>query len=187
VTEVVQDDGWLLFSDKTVRNRSCGTCRLCCVLVPVVTDEWEKAAGEKCRHLRHKGCAIYETRPLPCRAWSCRFLIDPLTRDLRRPDRAGYVIDPMRDTILIDEQPATVLQIWCDPAQPGAHRDPDLRAYLEAIGRKFGMLAIVRFANASGLLLCPPCLSDTGEWQEKDAGMPRDRDEFAAKLAALAS
>jgi hypothetical protein len=52
-----------------------------------------KPHNVRCKHLRSKGCGIYATRPAPCRAWSCRWLMDASTSGLRRPDLAGYAID----------------------------------------------------------------------------------------------
>ena len=65
---------------------------------------------------------------------------------IRRPDLAGYAIDPMLDTILVDKQPVEVIQVWVDPARREAHRDPapmlgasgDVRAVWFAVHRPLG-------------------------------------------------
>ena len=73
-------------------NRTCGTCTLCCRVLPI--KDLDKPANVRCQHqTAFKGCAIYRRRPMSCRLWSCRWLVDPTTSDLRRPDRAHYVID----------------------------------------------------------------------------------------------
>lgn len=181
--------------------RRCGECTLCCKLLPVKGLPFVKGAGERCKHQRMgKGCAIYAARPASCRLWNCRWLGDPeATRDLRRPDRAHYVIDVMPDYVTVtdrdssDQQKIPVLQIWCDAAHPDAHRDPALRAFLEAEGRQ-GFAALVRYAGDSGQgwALFSPTLTGKDHWVE----VPTDRqmaakehtpDEIAAVLAATAT
>lgn len=58
-----------------------------------------------------------------------------------------------------------VLQIWCNPAYPNAHRDPALRAYLARRGEQDHMAALVRFPS-SALFICPPALAPDGQWHE---------------------
>jgi hypothetical protein len=103
-------------------NRECGSCRLCCTLVPVIhvsTDHiLDKPAGTKCQHVSaSRGCQIYEGRPDCCREWSCRWLQGRLPAGLQRPDRAGYVVDSIPDlTHLETDQgerlPVFVVQVW---------------------------------------------------------------------------
>jgi hypothetical protein len=165
-----------------VRGRSCGSCKACCTQVPVESP-LNKPANVRCQHLRAKGCGIYERRPHVCRFWSCRWLFDPATAELRRPDQSGYIIDPMLDTILTDGKAHEVLQIWCDPARRDAHRDPALRAYLEYMVREHGLVAIVRWSSAEGMLLVAPSGSANGEWLEMYSNL-NTREEMTAKLAA---
>lgn len=109
--------------------RSCGTCQLCCYLMPVA-DNYKtpfavpltKPALKKCQYQRHrKGCTIYDKRPISCRDWSCAWLTGDLPRNLSRPDRSGYVVDPVPDTITFkpDNEPESidipVIQVWIDP------------------------------------------------------------------------
>lgn len=175
-------NGWTIFGPN-VRGRSCGACKACCTLVPVQLGlaEW-KPHNVRCRHLTSRGCGIYATRPRPCVVWSCRWLMDPDTAAIRRPDLAGYAIDPMMDTILVDGQPLGVIQIWCDPARPDAHRDPALRAYLARMHARFGFLTIVRWGSGEGLVLAPPAATASGEWEEA-GGTLLSEDGMRDKLA----
>jgi hypothetical protein len=56
-----------------------------------------------------------------------------------------------------------VVQVWCDPKHPDAHRDPALRAYL---GRRH-LPALVRYDSVRALILVPPWHSPIGEWEER--------------------
>lgn len=87
-------------------SRACGDCQLCCKLVPV--PELGKKASHRCKHQKFGvGCAIYRKRPFSCAMWNCRWLTDPETNELRRPDRSHYVIDAMPDFVtLTDTRPA---------------------------------------------------------------------------------
>jgi len=173
-------DGWQIFG-LPGRNRACGSCTFCCTMVPV-DRPLEKPAGVRCQHLCNKGCRIYSRRPDPCRYWNCAWLYQPETADIRRPDRAGYVIDPMPQNILIDGHPTPAIQVWVDPKQPDAHRDPALRAYLDLMGERHRMPAIVRWSHAGGqegrdaMVLVPPSLSDEGVWFEKHSAMIGEQD-----------
>jgi hypothetical protein len=88
--------------------------------------------------------------------WSCRWLVNDDTADMRRPDRAGYVIDMMPDFITIQDNETgaltkvEVVQIWVDPRRPDAHRDPALRAYLERRAAE-GKAALVRFDSKEAI------------------------------------
>jgi hypothetical protein len=160
--------------------RHCGECQLCCKLLPV--PPLGKKAGERCRYQKFgKGCAVYRGAAMPpeCRLWSCRWLVNDDTADLPRPDHAHYVIDMMPDFITIREnatgekQHVQVVQIWCDPKHPDAHRDPHLRAYLRRRGAE-GIAALVRFGSAHGITLIPPEMSADGKWHEVTA-MEREK------------
>jgi hypothetical protein len=155
------------WSDKP-SGRVCGTCTLCCTLVPV--PSLDKPAGKRCQFARFsKGCTIYARRPGSCRTWACLWLIDASTAGLPRPDRAHYVIDMTPDFIrasgadgVMHEHP--VIQIWVDPAYPDAHRAPELRAWLERQAERWGYAAIIRRDNSSAIILAAPCLSNDRQW-----------------------
>lgn len=153
--------------------RQCGDCQLCCKLLPV--RSLDKLAGQRCQHQSHaKGCGVYArlmTVSPECRLWSCRWLVEDDTADLRRPDRSHYVIDIMPEFITVQDENGAlehvqVVQIWVDPRYPDAHRDPALRAYLE---RRAGerIIGLVRWGSEEGMALFPPSLSNPPVWHEK--------------------
>src|SRR5262245_7944415 len=155
----------------TDSKRTCGECQLCCKLLPM--PELQKHANERCRHQKFGvGCAIYSKRPMSCAVWSCRWLLNQDTADLRRPDRSHYVIDMMPDSIEIvnNETGARieffVIQVWVDPKYPNAHRDPALRAYLMRRADQDAMPAMIRYGSQHGFILFAPSLSVTGDWCE---------------------
>lgn len=167
--------------------RQCGDCQLCCTLVPV--RDIDKPAGKRCKHQRFgKGCAIYGRHPIDCQLWSCVWLTEPeQLRDMRRPDRAGYCIDPcadfivMRHTITGEEFRPEVVQIWCDPKRPHAHRDPALRDYLEARN----LFGLVRYDSKRGVLIVPPSRNEAGEWAEVEHGLSGPEHSAADVVAVL--
>lgn len=151
--------------------RACGSCTLCCSLVPV--PEIKKPANQRCQHqTRSRGCKVYrrEGFPLSCRVWSCRWLTDPAAGDLLRPDRSGYVIDMASEFVEVGDNATQrrwklpVVQIWCDPKRPDAHRDPRLREYLTHLA-KGGTAALVRYSAQDGFVLLAPRFTGSG-WQE---------------------
>lgn len=170
--------------------RACGDCQLCCKLLPV--GSLKKGAGVKCQHQRvGKGCMVYHrlwgVAP-ECKLWSCRWLVADDTGDMRRPDRAHYVIDPMPDFVTLDPHDGTgpqrreVAQIWIDPDYPDAHRDPALRAWLE----KRNVIGLVRYNNERALALMPPKMMDTGQWCERASNLNHENPHtFADVLDAL--
>ena len=162
----MSDDSSLTLYAEPLPGRACRGCKACCIQVPVAGHELNKPANVRCRHLTSKGCGIYSRRPEPCRVWSCRWLFDPLTAGMRRPDHAGYVIDPMPDRVLYNGEPWNVFQVWVDPARRDAHRDPALRAWVEAMGRRYNAPTMIRFSQDEGFMLIPPFMCDDGQWHE---------------------
>jgi hypothetical protein len=169
--------------------RRCGPCTMCCTHVPVSLPPpvGEKPAGVPCPHLSdHRRCGIYASRPRVCMAWSCRWLFDPDTSGLQRPDQGGYIISPDLQAFTINEQPMLSLQIWLDPARPDAHRDPTLRAYLLKIWQRHGIPASVRTTNREGesaMLLIPPTKPGE-EWIEEQSNMV-SQEEMDAAIARV--
>lgn len=161
--------------------RQCGSCTLCCKLLPVSEGNtkssrhlpvFEKPANTRCQHQRHGvGCKIYDRRPMSCRVWTCQWLAGgEATRDLPRPDRCGYVIDIAPDLITFNmpngPKKVPVIQIWT--SWPDAHRDPALRAFLEVRAANLGMAALVRLPDQkTAIAMIPPTLPwGDGEWHE---------------------
>ena len=164
----------LTLAEDGAGGRRCGSCTLCCKLLPV--KALGKPGGSRCQHQRFgKGCAIYGRAPLECRTWSCRWLVDPEPGRLPRPDRCGYVFDIMPDTIGARDDATGVVheigvvQVWCDPNRRGAWRDPALLDYLDGQARQHGMAAIVRWTESHGQVLIPPSMNTTGGWVEKES------------------
>ena len=134
--------------------------------------DFDKPAGQRCPHQRHnKGCSVYERRPLGCRFWNCRWLVSDDTAELSRPDRSHYVIDISPDYVTYTDNATgakvtvPVVQIWCDPAYPDAHRDPALRAFLERRAAE-GQAGLVRYNELDALLIVAPAMTADGKWCE---------------------
>jgi hypothetical protein len=179
--------------------RQCGGCTLCCKLLPV--PPLKKLAGHRCQHQRHgKGCAVYETSAMPasCSIWNCRWLVNNDTADQSRPDRSHLVIDLMPDYITL-QNPETgerheieVVQVWCDPHYPDAHKAPQFRRYAERRAVE-GKLVLVRFNSREAITLIPPQMTGDGQWQEKGGqvenrepmeGLMHTKDLLAQELRA---
>jgi hypothetical protein len=168
--------------------RECGDCQLCCKILPV--KEIGKLAGVKCDHQKHrKGCMIYANRPRSCVFWSCQWLMSEDAKDLSRPDRSHYVIDPLPDFVRMvydDGKPMIelpVIQIWADENYPDAHRDPNLRAYIQARALESGMAAIIRVAgNGDAIGLFPPAISEDGEWHEIQTNFKPEMQHSSAEI-----
>ena len=106
--------------------RQCGSCTLCCKLLPVRDNlvGIDKDAGVRCRHQSSsKGCKVYHKPwdfPVACGMWSCRWLVDPETEGLRRPDRSHYVVDIIPDEIIAEDT---------DRPEIGQHRFPVIQVW----------------------------------------------------------
>ena len=161
--------------DDVGTGRVCGSCQLCCRLLPIPGPPLHKPAGIRCRHQRHsKGCTIYKTRPMACRVFACRWLADRAEcGDMPRPDRVHYVIDLQDDYVeMVVEEDGTrrkvgVIQVWVDPAHRDAHREPHLRAYMLRQAEKYGAATIIRYGSREGFVVFPPPLASDGQWHEQ--------------------
>lgn len=161
--------------------RKCGTCTLCCRLLPVqegvhieradagglveqafalaeLLPEFVKAAGEKCKHQCSKGCRIYENRPLSCRGFECMWLQGA---DVPRPDHAHYVIGPTPNHIKVNGRRVPCVEVWVDGE---AWRDDKRLRALATHGAEKGYAMILRYDESEACILMPPWLSPTGEW-----------------------
>lgn len=82
-----------------VAGRECGECRVCCIAPTIDDPEIQKRSGTRCRHCKDGGdggCAIYESRPTPCRAFFCAWRRLASFPDDWRPDLTGVfgTLDP---------------------------------------------------------------------------------------------
>jgi len=148
-----------------------------------------KGANTRCAHARGLGCNIYRKEGFPseCALWNCRWIINDDTADLQRPDRCHYVIDIVPDFVTTGDTRAIkipIIQVWCDPRYPDAHRDPALRAW---ILRQTGFAALVRYNARDAIFLLPPTMSDTGQWEEVSGNRNRVEDgtHRASEIAAV--
>lgn len=113
--------------------KACGPCTACCSSVPV--QEIGLPAYQRCPHLMgppsaHIGCGVYETRPDSCYRWSCMYLASDLPEEFR-PDRCGFVVDPIPDMVRVAgiEKPAG--QIWVLPGHEEAYNGERGRHVIE--------------------------------------------------------
>jgi hypothetical protein len=91
-----------LASSKVAPGKACGTCMMCCKVLPISTQELTKPPGAWCRHaVTGEGCGIYETRPSTCRTFYCQWMIDPSLPLEWKPDRARLVIESSEKLLLI--------------------------------------------------------------------------------------
>lgn len=168
--------------------RHCGACTLCCKLTPV--PEIGKPGGQRCRHQRmQRGCSIYPTRPLSCRAWSCRWLTGDDTADQRRPDFSHCVIDPMPDYVVARDDATgagreiPVVQIWVDPRHPDAWQAREIMDFIERRGRE-GFGAIIRTNETDATVVFPPAVSEKlfgeAKWFRREG--PAMREESHSQL-----
>jgi hypothetical protein len=105
--------------------KSCGECSLCCKLPRI--DELNKPLESWCRHIAAgRGCGIYETRPVSCRAFFCRWILDPVLGPEWKPSKCKM--------ILIQEGPKQLL-VHVDPAAPGAWRREPYLSQLRRMAR----------------------------------------------------
>ena len=88
-----------------VPGRSCGSCSLCCKVLPV--REFDKPAGEWCLHcVPGSGCAVHADRPHACREFFCSWRLDPNLGPEWKPEACRFVLatDPTRQalTVMVD-------------------------------------------------------------------------------------
>ena len=156
--------------------RTCGTpgdmCNLCCKLVPVAA--LDKPADQWCQHaVKGRGCGIYANRPSMCQTWRCFWIEDAekLVPQLRRPDKAHYVIDIGATVVKIDGKPLGASQIYLDPGYTGAWRSDQVLRRLILSWANEGTATLLRHGTRYGTLLLPPPLRplENGKWVEMSA------------------
>ncbi len=150
-----------------IEGRKCGDCTLCCRILPVHDPNLNKDHGVRCKHQRHTGCVIYENRPNTCRQWSCGWLVGLGVDKMSRPDRSGYVVDPIADFAILTsphmndgkpfDQPMVV--VWVDPKTPDKWRsDEALFEFFERWGEQ-GFGALVRYSSTLCVTVFPKSLT----------------------------
>ena len=90
--EFIKKMGW--------KKRECGSCNLCCKLVPV--PALKKDSHEWCKNCNiGVGCKIYKERPLDCQAFSCAYAMG-MTTESFKPDKVGFymAMDSPNDMML---------------------------------------------------------------------------------------
>ena len=124
--------------------RRCGTCGLCCKILPI--PHFQKPAGPWCVHSRPgKGCSIYAERPEPCREFVCGWLRIPEMGEELRPDRCHFIVR-------VTEEPRT-FRLDVDPAYPGTVSSKALLTLRQGLNSQ-GLTVIVNL-GAGGTVYDP--------------------------------
>lgn len=82
-----------------VRERICGECSICCVVLNVDTKEFQKLPGVPCTHLCNSGCSVHATRYPVCREYHCGWRYLAVLGEDWRPDKSGILIDFQMDDL----------------------------------------------------------------------------------------
>ena len=93
-----------------VPGRGCGTCSLCCKVLPV--PELSKPAGHWCIHsVRGLGCATHADRPPACRQFFCSWRLDPNLGPEWKPEVSRFVLsaDATHQAIMVTVDPGMPL------------------------------------------------------------------------------
>lgn len=101
-----------------VPDRECGACTVCCVALPIDSEEIQKAPGIACRHCQSGGgCGVYETRPNVCRIYHCGWRQMRELDETWRPDLSDVLIELHNDAIpaAYTRRPAVRLYVLSDP------------------------------------------------------------------------
>jgi len=93
-----------------VPGRSCGTCSLCCKVLPVA--ELSKPAGQWCIHsVAGSGCAVHADRPQACRQFFCAWRLDSNLGPEWKPEVSRFVMaaDPANQALTLTVDPGMPL------------------------------------------------------------------------------
>lgn len=111
----------------------CDSCTLCCRLLAI--PEIDKPSGKWCPDCKPgKGCQIYDSRPEPCRGWSCLWL---LTQQSDKPDDMPEMppeLRPDRCKVIFDtghEGAENALFVHVDPGRPDAWKEPPVMRLID--------------------------------------------------------
>jgi Fe-S-cluster containining protein len=99
-----------------VPGRSCGSCSLCCKVLPV--QELSKPAGQWCIHSAPgSGCSVHADRPHACREFFCAWRLDPNLGPEWKPEVCRFVLSA--------DSAYQALMVMADPWMPLAwKREP---------------------------------------------------------------
>ena len=107
--------------------RECGSCSLCCKLLPV--SALYKPQNEWCKHcVPGKGCASYRLRPKACRDFNCLWLTEDFLDESWKPSSSKFV--------LMWEFEEKSLTIVTDPKLPNAWKAEPYYTALMALCEK---------------------------------------------------
>ena len=151
-------------TQKTVLDRGCGGCTLCCKVMEV--PEIDKPAGAWCPSCKvGEGCGIYATRPGNCRTFACGFLHDPGLDERWRPSNARFLL-----VILAPEVRVTA---YVDSQRPDAwRREPylsTLRRWSRTAIAHHGLIDI--FIAGRSIIVLPDREVDIGTVQPDEKAM----------------
>jgi hypothetical protein len=85
--------------DAIVAGRVCGTCTVCCSILPIDTPDLAKMPGVLCAKCTGTGCSIREGWPPICRDYFCGWRMLAEFDDAWRPDRSGILITPISEGV----------------------------------------------------------------------------------------
>ena len=73
--------------------RDCGSCAMCCKVMPIDQPDISKPGNEWCKHWSKKTkCSIYSTRPKVCAGFYCAWITEKVLPDELRPDKCGAIL-----------------------------------------------------------------------------------------------
>ena len=153
--------------------RHCGACTLCCYILGVDADNLTKPPDTKCRHcVASEGCAIYDSRPAPCRGFSCQWLIDQSLDDLWFPLTARIVISLVCDDD--GSNPYFIFEV--DPRCPNRWLQAP---YFQRISN---IAAAVRTNGIGAMVRCGRHWYALGDFEWVEVAMPPDFAETGWRL-----
>ena len=92
--------------------------------------ELTKRPWDPCPHVATgAGCGIYADRPAGCRTFICGWLLDPNMGAELKPDKCHVVFYQRNEQHIVAA---------CDPAHPGAWREPAVTAFLHRLAGSLG-------------------------------------------------
>lgn len=124
---------------KVIQDRTCESCKACCVVLAVRLEDEIKPAGETCKHLCSVGCGIYEQRPRDCSEYLCGWR-GGLGDAEHRPDRVGVLLSPKENKpevreLIGQEHSFIAHEVW-----PGAFNEERGRHFMHKVATQFIIL-----------------------------------------------